>query len=144
MQIRFLTGPRKGQTDHAERSPQTKLMIDAGMIEVVPPPPPAPLKPTWSVGPNDHGKIVLQLALPTGEVIRYGRDAESIDATFRKGYAHCLPVPERILAAYADIVNTSARALAYQQERERLEGEAEVQKQNENQAAAVVIMNAGR
>jgi hypothetical protein len=35
MKIRFLSGPRQGQTSHAPYSQQTQLLIAAGLIEVV-------------------------------------------------------------------------------------------------------------
>jgi len=39
MKIRFLSGPRAGQTDHAPHSQQTQLLAQAGIIEIIPMPP---------------------------------------------------------------------------------------------------------
>jgi hypothetical protein len=36
MKVKFLTGPRAGQIDHAENSQATDLLVKAGIIEVVP------------------------------------------------------------------------------------------------------------
>lgn len=36
MLIKFLSGPKKNQTAHASRSLETKLLIDAGLVEEVP------------------------------------------------------------------------------------------------------------
>lgn len=41
MQVKFLSGPRAGQIAHVERSQSTQLLIDAGMLEVIPDAPPA-------------------------------------------------------------------------------------------------------
>jgi hypothetical protein len=35
MKIKFLSGPRKGQIEHAPRSQEVKLLVDAGLIEIV-------------------------------------------------------------------------------------------------------------
>jgi hypothetical protein len=36
MKIRFLTGDKKGQISHAPVNQNTQLMVDAGLIEVLP------------------------------------------------------------------------------------------------------------
>ena len=35
MKIEFLSGPRKGEIDHAPRGQQTQLLIDVGLIKVI-------------------------------------------------------------------------------------------------------------
>jgi len=36
MKVKFLSGPRTGETAHVEKNQTTQLLIDAGMLEVIP------------------------------------------------------------------------------------------------------------
>jgi hypothetical protein len=103
MLIRFLTGPRMGQTDHAEKSQTTKLLIDAGMIEVVEPPAPERARPKWHVGTTHFGdKTVLWLVTPViGERVPFTGAPEDAESFFGLNYGHCLPIPEQVLQAYS-------------------------------------------
>jgi hypothetical protein len=47
MKIRFLSGPRQGETSHAPYSQQTQLLIAAGLIEVVDSPKPRYGSTAW-------------------------------------------------------------------------------------------------
>lgn len=49
MKIRFLSGPRKNEIDHAPRGQQTDLLIGAGLIEVLD-------ERDWPVGPAASDK----------------------------------------------------------------------------------------
>jgi hypothetical protein len=49
MQIRYLSGPRKDTTEHVARTTTIQQLLNAGLIEEIAPPPPAPPKVSWGV-----------------------------------------------------------------------------------------------
>jgi hypothetical protein len=66
MKIRFLTGPKSGQTDHVENNSTTQTLINLGHIEIVTEAPPAPLPVSFGViyGVQNSG-ATLQANCPT-------------------------------------------------------------------------------
>jgi len=59
MRIRFLSGPRKGETTHAPTNQNTQLLVDAGLAEVVPPEPLPPATVGWAVKFDTYGAPML-------------------------------------------------------------------------------------
>lgn len=128
MKIKFLSGPKAGQVSHAPYSQQTQLMIDAGLIEVIPMPPygsagwlaarneqaasvttpPPPALVTWGVGEGLYTKrvhITGKCSRATCGVFRYEGDVPgAATAQFLHSCgadAHPEPVPANVLKEFA-------------------------------------------
>jgi hypothetical protein len=59
VKIRFLSGPKKGEVTHAPVTQQTQLLVDAGLVEVIPPEPLAPAVVSWGTKFDSFGNPML-------------------------------------------------------------------------------------
>jgi hypothetical protein len=108
MKIRFLTGPKSGQTDHVENNSTTQTLINLGHIEVVTEAPPAPLPVSFGVifGYHNSG-ATLQTTCPTCHRTDHyvGKpDRETIARDFLPFlcvHANGVEVPEQTRLAYS-------------------------------------------
>lgn len=122
MLIKFLSGPKAGQTTHAPTNQNTQLLIDAGLAEAVDPNsaegkrlrfPDATGRPMqakrgshrWFSNRSPfNGKPQLMLVTPPPieEALPYTGAAENAEAAFKATkYAIYLPIPPEILAGFA-------------------------------------------
>lgn len=124
MLIRFLSGPKSGETKHVRQSQETQLLIDAGLAEQViispaeekrlrfpdangKPMEPAQIKPVWLANRSaSSGKPQLVLVTPLiKEVVNYNGELEKAEEFFTTvcggAYARFCPIPKEALKAYA-------------------------------------------
>jgi hypothetical protein len=106
MLIRFLSGPKKGQTTHAPRSQETDLLLNAGIIEEVK----APVVPAvvkWSVQTGQIAQRVFITASCSREVCNRTRFEGTVAQAARLKHIHScgggppVPVPDAIVKRYA-------------------------------------------
>jgi hypothetical protein len=106
MLIRFLSGPKKGQTDHAPQGQETELLLKAGIIErAVPPVPPAIV--SWTVNTGQVAGRVCIAANCSRELCTRTRYEGPANVAAGLKHIHAcgggppVPVPDAIVKTYA-------------------------------------------
>jgi hypothetical protein len=110
MLIRFLSGPKKGQTDHAPQGQETELLLKAGIIErVVAPVPPAVV--SWGVNTGQVTQRVFIVASCSRENCTRTRFEGPVNLAAGVKHQHAcgggppVPVPAEIVKTYAKAKN---------------------------------------
>jgi hypothetical protein len=100
MKIKFLSRPRAGEVSHAEKSQATQLLIDAGLVQLIPDAPPALPVPRWDVGTGMSGRahVRCQSGHHFTRVEIYDGPPQHLVAAFKK---IGLDVPADIATRYA-------------------------------------------
>lgn len=114
MKIRFLSGPRAGQIDHAPLSQETDLLVKAGLIEVIPykdfrdrlaetmPKPTTPLSTGWGVqhvtaSERQPRNVIIVKTAPNGDVTFYDAPPKDCPPAIVARYRKELAVYEQII-----------------------------------------------
>ena len=94
MRIKFLSGPRKGETTHAPTNQNTQLLVDAGLAEVVPPEPLPPATVSWGVKYDSYGGPMLLGSCSRGcGMFRFLGRPESAHKNYFQHSCGAMPVP---------------------------------------------------
>ena len=134
MKIKFLTGPKQGQIDHAPDSQETLLLVKAGIIEIIPykgfrerladeeklrqAAQPAPVA-QWSIQESvSSGGKILVIKTYLGEITYFDAPPKDCPPAVVKRWKEKVDL-ERSLAADQPKIEAAKRAHAAQEARER-------------------------
>src|SRR5438477_5614260 len=104
MRIRFLSGPKKDAVAHAPVNQNTQLLIDSGLVAVVPDEPLPPATVSWGVKFDSFGNPMLLGSCSRGcGMFRFLGKPEFASKNFFQhscGGAMPTPVPAEVIAQY--------------------------------------------
>jgi hypothetical protein len=118
MQIIYKTGPKAGTTAHVPRSQEIQCLLDAGIIEEVPAPPPAPAVVSWGVQRDFNTQRPALVGRCNREVcgmVRFeGKPEDAGNVRFLHGHAGSPPekAPAAVLNAYCEAVKENQGTLS--------------------------------
>jgi hypothetical protein len=118
MQIRYLSGPRKDTTEHVARTTTIQQLLNAGLIEEIAPPPPAPPKVSWGVHrgrETDRPAIVGRCNREVCGTVRFEGKPEDAHITIFTHSCSATPpekAPAEILNAYCQAVKENQGTLS--------------------------------
>jgi hypothetical protein len=106
MKVKFLSGPRAGETTHVERTAQNQMLIDCGFLEMIPDQPaPVSNTPSFTIGRLPWSDLPVLVG-------RVGQRTEFYDGPDPVAYFTRLNLPglsEEMVAQFKQLQRTKVR-----------------------------------
>jgi hypothetical protein len=104
VKIKFLSGPRAGEVSHAPKSQETQLLIDAGLIEIVPEKKPV-AETRWGLGTGANSQQIFILGTCSLNCGTFRYTGPAAQAKGQKFFHQCgasgpVEIPDSVIEQY--------------------------------------------